>query len=95
MKSTRWTLSAFDWLKGLIIFVGTPVLTLIQQLIPDWTPFLTDHFGKSGGIIAQAALAALVTYILKQFGTDDNKVAAKQLTKQGVTLVEPAPPQQP
>lgn len=88
MKSTRWTLSAFDWLKGLIIFVGTPVLTLIQQLIPDWTPFLTSHLGKSGGLIAQAAIGALVTYILKQFSTDDTKVAVKQLTKQGVTLTE-------
>lgn len=86
MKSTRWTVNLYDWLKGLIMFVGTPVLTLVQQEIPNWTPWLSDHFGKSGAIIAQAGLGAMITYMLKQLATDDTAVAIKTLAKQDVTI---------
>lgn len=69
MKSTRFILKARDWLKGLIIAVGTPVLYVIQELIPNW-PL---------NPIEKAALSAFVTYILKQFFTDDVKAAKKIL----------------
>lgn len=91
MKSTMWTLKATDFLKGLILFVGTPVLTLLQQLIPSWTPWLTEHLGQSGGLIAQAALAALITYLGKNFATDTTKEAVKTLEKQNVTLIDNSP----
>lgn len=89
MKSTLWTLKARDFLKGLILAVGTPVLILLQQLIPSWTPWLAEHFGSSSGaVIAQAALSAFVAYLLKNLATDDTKVAVKTLSKQNVSIVE-------
>lgn len=91
MKSTFGTLQARDWLKGLILFVGTPVLTLIQQLIPSWTPWLTVHLGQSLAVIMQAALSAFVTYILKNLATDDTKVAVQTLAKQNVTVIDNNP----
>lgn len=81
MKSTMWTLKARDWFKGLIIAVGMPVLTLLQQLIPSWTPWLTEHFGQTGGLIFQGAIAAFTTYMLKQLATDDVKAAEKVITQ--------------
>lgn len=71
MKSTKWTLQARDFLKGLVIAVGTPVLYLLQELIPNWP--LNQ--------IEKAALSAFVTYLVKQFVTDDIKVAHKTLAK--------------
>lgn len=88
MKSTLWTLKARDFLKGLILAVGTPVLILLQQLIPSWTPWLAEHLGNSGALIAQAALSAFVAYLLKNLATDDTKVAVKTLSKQNVSIVE-------
>lgn len=67
MKSTRFTLQARDFLKGLLMGVGTPVLIVVQELIPNWP--LT--------LIEKAALSATVTYLLKNFFTDDVKVATK------------------
>jgi len=81
MKSTKWTLKARDFFKGLILAVGTPVLMLIQQVIPSWTPVLTDWLGQSGALIAQAALSAFAAYLLKNLATDDVKVAEKVLTE--------------
>lgn len=60
-----------DWLKGLIMAIGTPVLYLAQELIPSWNlPPL-----------AKAAIAAAITYMLKNFFTDDVKVAEKVLNE--------------
>lgn len=88
MKSTLYSVNWKDSFKGLIIAIGTPVFTLLQQLIPTWTPFLSDHLGKTGGIIAQAALAAFVTYIIKNFFTDNTTEAIKILAPQNVTITE-------
>ena len=92
MKSTLWTVGLYDWFKGMIMFVGTPTLTLIQQEIPNWTPWLSAHFGQSGAIIAQGALAALITYMGKQLATDSTKEAVKTLEKQNVTITDNTPP---
>lgn len=95
MKSTRWTVNVYDWLKGMIMFVGTPTLTLVQQEIPNWTDLLTKYLhSRSAAIIAQAALGSMVTYMLKQLGTDDTKQAVKTLTKQNVSIIENNPNQQ-
>lgn len=69
MESTRFTLKLRDWLKGLVMAVGTPVLYLVQELIPNWP--LTP--------IEKAALSATATYLIKNFFTDDLKVAEKVL----------------
>ena len=69
MKSTRYSLSVRDFLKGFLMAVGTPVLYMLQELIPNWP--LTA--------IEKAALSAAVTYLIKNFFTDDVKVAEKVL----------------
>ena len=71
MESTRFSLKLRDWLKGLIIAVGTPVLYLVQEMIPNW-PL---------NPIEKAALSATVTYLIKNFFTDDVKVAEKVIEK--------------
>lgn len=78
MKSTFLSLGFSDFLKGALMAVGTPVVYLLQQLIPSWTPFLTAHLGATGGVVAQAALSALLAYITKNFFTDS--VAEAQTT---------------
>lgn len=69
MKSTRFTVKLRDWAKGLIMAVGTPVLYVVQELIPNYP--LTP--------IEKAALSAFVTYMLKNFFTDDTRQAVKVL----------------
>lgn len=74
----RFTLKLRDFLKGLLMGVGTPVLYVIQELIPNWP--LTP--------IEKAALSATIAYLLKNFFTDDTKVAKKVLTEAAVNLEE-------
>ena len=78
MQSTLFSLNAKDFLKGLVIAIGTPVVYLLQQLIPTWTPFLTAHLGQTGGVVAQAAISAALAYLIKNFFSDD--VAAAKST---------------
>jgi hypothetical protein len=82
MKSTFLSLGASDFFKGLIMAVGTPVLYLLQQLIPSWTPVLTAHLGATGGVVAQAALSALITYLTKNLFTDSVSEAQTTLITQ-------------
>lgn len=73
MKSTLWTLKTRDFLKGLVMAGLVPVFIIIQQsitagdLVFNW---------KS---IWMAAVAGFVGYIIKNFFTDDVKVAQKTL----------------
>lgn len=73
MKSTMFSLQTRDFLKGLIMAALIPVLLVIQQsiaagdLVFDWKA------------IAMAAIAGFVGYLLKNFLTDDTKVAQKIL----------------
>lgn len=63
-----------DFLKGLIMAVGTPVLYLLQELIPEWNiPPL-----------AKAAISAAITYLIKNLFTDDVKVAEKVLKEDNI-----------
>lgn len=82
LKSTAFSLKLTDYLKSFVIAVGTPVLYLVQELIPGWNiPPL-----------AKAAIAASVTYLLKNFFTNDVAVAEKTIEsaalKQGKDATE-------
>ena len=58
-KSVNWR----DFLRGLIMAVGTPVLYLLQELIPNY-PL---------SVLEKTALSALVTYLIKNFFTPEDK----------------------
>lgn len=78
MKSTRWKLHLGDWLKGLLVTIGTTALTTLGQSL-------------AGGKINAASLklagiaggAAGITYITKNFMTNDVKAATKTIEKAG------------
>ena len=72
IENNGWGLKVKDFLKGLFMAVGTPVLYVLQELIPDWP--LSP--------IEKAALSATVAYLLKNFFTDDVKAAKETLTKE-------------
>lgn len=95
MKSTFLSVGVKDFLKGMILAVGTPVVYLLQQLIPSWTPWLTLHCGATGGVVAQAALGALLTYIIKNFFTNSvseaQNILVAQANKVGDTTVTVTP----
>ena len=75
MKSTLFTLNLRDFLKGAILAVVVPVLVTIQtslaagNIVFDW---------KAIGI---SSLATFIAYLLKNFLTDDVKVAQKTLVE--------------
>lgn len=53
--SEQWKVNVTEWLKGAGLFVGTPVLYLLQEIIPGWN---IDPIFK-------AAISAFLTYILQ------------------------------
>lgn len=69
----RYTLSARDWLKGFILAVVIPALLTIQQSLAAGE--LTINWQQIG----MSALATLIAYLVKNFVTDDVKVAEKTL----------------
>ncbi len=69
LKSDFFSLKTKDFLKGLVMFVGTPVLYLLQDLIP--------RYGLHP--LLQAAIAATITYLLKNLFTDSVKEAQKTI----------------
>lgn len=80
MKTTRFTLALRDYLKAFIMAVGAPVLTFIidslkaETIVYDWKKLL---------IVAISAGAA---YLVKNFFTDDIKVAKEVLIENNVPL---------
>lgn len=61
-KSKLFGVNVLDFLKGLILAVGTPLLYFLQELLPslgmaEWQ---------------KIALSALIAYIIKQFFTGSN-----------------------
>jgi hypothetical protein len=54
--------TAFEWFKGLIMAVGTPLIYLLQELLPS--------LGLSQW--QQIALSALIAYLIKTFISDEN-----------------------
>jgi hypothetical protein len=71
MKSQLFSLKARDFLKSFVIAIGTPILYVLQELIPNW-PL---------NPIEKAGLSAGVTYLLKNLFTDDIKVSQKILSE--------------
>lgn len=55
--STQFTLKTRDFLIGLLMAVGTPLLYLAQEMIPGWD---ADPFVKAG-------ISAGITYLIKNF----------------------------
>lgn len=85
MKSTFLSLSARDFLKGLIMATIVPVLTIIQQSVTAGD--LVFNY-KS---ILIAAISGFVGYLLKQLFTDTTAAAVKTLEKQNVEVKELQP----
>lgn len=52
--------NAFEWIKGLILAVGTPLLYYVQELLPSLG---LDTWMK-------IALSAIISYFIKQFFTN-------------------------
>lgn len=77
VTSKRFSLGISDGLKAFIIAVGTPVLYILQELIPGWNlhPVL------------KAAIAATVTYLLKNF-LDSGKIVVSNVTPQQMQSVK-------
>jgi len=81
LTSDQFSLSSSDWLKGLIMAIGTPILLAIQEMIPNW------HIGTPGSgtdILIKAAISATVTYLLKNFFDKPKVVIEDQKTVQAV-----------
>lgn len=57
-----------DFLKGLVLAIGTPLIYLVQEMIPNW-PL---------NPIEKAALSALVAYLIKNFFTNNEGQIAKK-----------------
>lgn len=92
-NSTLFSLNLNDALKGFILGVGTPVIYLLQQLIPSWQPFLVLHLGQTGGVLVLTAISATTTYLIKNYFTNDVKQAQQVLTNAGIsTPLTPAAP---
>lgn len=78
MKSGLFSLKVKDFIQSFIMSIGTPVLYFLQELIPTWNI----------PVIAKIAIAAAVTYLLKNFFKDDTAVAKKTIEKAGGAVVE-------
>lgn len=61
MKNVRlnekFTVKAIDFVKGAIMAVGTPILYVLQEMIPNY-PL---------GPIEKAAISAFIAYLLKNY----------------------------
>jgi hypothetical protein len=69
--SKQFSLKLNDFWKGFIMFVGTPVLYAMQELIPHW------HIGAEGSttdVLVKAAISAAITYLLKNYLTPSSIV---------------------
>lgn len=75
LASQKWTLKATDFLKGALVAIGTAVLPSLAILfssghLPTKPEFIT---------IGMAGVAAFITYLSKNLGTDNVKAAEKTL----------------
>jgi hypothetical protein len=70
----KYTLNVKDFLKGLLIAVGTAILVIVQNTISLGT--LTFDWKAIG----MAAIGAAITYLAKNFLTDGVAVAKTTLT---------------
>lgn len=77
LPSQKFTLKAKDWLKGLLIAVGAVISPNIVTIISSGR-LLTAEELKYTAIVA---LGAAITYITKNFFTDDVQVAEKTIVE--------------
>lgn len=75
-----------DFLKGVLMAIGVPVLLIIQQSIA--TGSMTFNWQQ----IWMAAIGGFVAYLAKNFLTDDVKAAEKVLEKEAPQKLNPAAP---
>ena len=71
----RYTLKIRDFLKAALLAIITPVLYVVQDSLAKGE--LTLHWKE----IAIAAVSGFVAYLIKNFFTDDVKVAKKIVEK--------------
>lgn len=74
--SEQFKLKATDFVKGLVMAIGTPVLYLLQELIP----------GYDIHPVLQAAISATITYLLKNY-FDKPKVITTYNTNKKATEI--------
>ena len=72
-KSKLYRFNWLDFLKGLILAVGTPLLYFLQEILP--TMGLSEW--------QKIALSAIVAYLIKQFFTNQD---GKMFSKDGDTI---------
>lgn len=72
----KYKLNSRDWIKGLLMATLVPVLYIIQSSIDAGQ--MTFNWKEIG----MAAVGGLVGYLLKNFFTDDVKVAQKIMDEQ-------------
>lgn len=75
--SGKFSLKTKDFLKGLLIAIGTSVLVVIQTSIEQ------GEFTFKWKTITMVAIGATITYLLKNFLTDDTKEAVKTVENAG------------
>ena len=73
MKSTKWTLTAMDFFRGLVIAVTAPIVPIILQSLSE------GSFVFNFPIIRTVAIGAFAAYIAHKFPVDDIAAAQKTL----------------
>lgn len=94
MQSTKYTLNLRDFLKGLLIAGGVPALLIIQQSIA------AGEMVFNWQQIWMAAVGGFVTYIIKNYLTNDVKEAQvtllkaqeKEVEEKKIEAIKPIPP---
>jgi hypothetical protein len=74
LTSKQFGLAASDWLKGLIMGVGAPILYFVQELIPKW----------NANPVLKVSIAAVITYLLKNFFDKQKAVITDPATVKGI-----------
>ena len=75
LPSAKYKLQLSDWLKGLLIAVGTTIIPALVSLMSNGT------FPNKSQLIAIfiGGISAGLTYVAKNFLTDTNAVAVKTI----------------
>jgi hypothetical protein len=76
--SEQFSLKARDFLKGLIMGIGAPVLYVVQELIPGWDVHP----------VAKVAIAATITYLLKNYFDKPKVVTVYDTNKKATEVAE-------
>lgn len=80
----KFSLQVRDFLKGLLMAIGTAIAVVLQNSIS------AEAWVFNWKAIGMAAVGAALTYLLKNYLTDENKVAKKVLTENAATPTDAA-----